>query len=335
MSAPAVLGPPPEIAALPKTSPRLPIVDAARGVAIAAMFVFHFTWDLGFFNFIDLQAGVDPAWRAFAKAIAGSFLALVGVGLALASRGGLRRGPYGRRLAMVSAAAAGITAATWFATPDEFIFFGVLHCIAVSSVLALPFLRLPPWVTAAAAAFVVALPALVRFPALNGPGWLWLGLGDTVPRTNDYEPLFPWFGLTLAGVALARAALASGLDRRLAQWRADGAVDRALVWAGRHSLALYLVHQPLFFGLLWLAAQAVQPPPRAPAAVDFRTSCEASCRASGANGQVCAAACGCVEGKVRAAERAEPRLAASEMARRMSGFVAACQREREPAAPRP
>src|SRR6476646_602779 len=72
MSAPAVLGPPPEIAAVPKAPPRLPVVDAARGVAIAAMFVFHFTWDLGFFNFIDLQAGVDPAWRAFAKAIAGS-----------------------------------------------------------------------------------------------------------------------------------------------------------------------------------------------------------------------------------------------------------------------
>src|SRR6476661_893854 len=139
MSAPAVLRPPPPVAAdAPKAPPRLPIVDAARGVAIAAMFVFHFTWDLGFFNFIDLQAGVDPAWRAFAKAIAGSFLALVGIGLVLASRGGLRLGPYGRRLAMVSAAAAGITAATWLATPDEFIFFGILHCIAVSSVLALP-----------------------------------------------------------------------------------------------------------------------------------------------------------------------------------------------------
>ena len=58
------------------------------------MFVFHFTWDLGHFGFITLQAGLDPGWRLFSRLIAGSFLVLVGIGLVLSARGGLRPGPY-------------------------------------------------------------------------------------------------------------------------------------------------------------------------------------------------------------------------------------------------
>lgn len=325
----------PQIASPPGSTmaqPRLPIVDVARGVAIVAMFVYHFTWDLGFFGFIELQASVDPGWRWFAKGIASSFLVLVGVGLVLADRGGMNWRAYARRLALVTAAAATISLATWYATPDEFIFFGILHCIALSSVLALPFRRASAWLTAIVAAVVVALPNLAHFPALASPALLWLGLGDTVPRTNDYEPIFPWFGLVLAGVALARFGLAAGWDQRLASIRASGPVGRTLAFAGRHSLPLYLLHQPLFFGALSLLASATPPRPAVQPA-DFQTECRTSCRATGAAEALCVSACGCVEGKIRAAERAEISLSQAEIDRRMPGFVAACQRERIPDAP--
>jgi uncharacterized membrane protein len=101
--------------------PRIPAVDVARGVALLAMFVYHFTWDLGFFGFIPLQAGVDPAWRLFAKLIAGSFLVLVGVSLVLATRGGIKPRPFLIRLAMVSAAALAVTVATLYTTPQSFV----------------------------------------------------------------------------------------------------------------------------------------------------------------------------------------------------------------------
>ncbi|MGL4443112.1 MAG: heparan-alpha-glucosaminide N-acetyltransferase domain-containing protein, partial [Alsobacter sp.] len=86
-------------------APRIPAIDVARGVAIVAMVIYHLTWDLGHFNFIELQAGEDPAWRMFAKLIAGSFLLLVGIGLVLADRDGLQRGPYARRLMFVTGGA--------------------------------------------------------------------------------------------------------------------------------------------------------------------------------------------------------------------------------------
>src|SRR3954454_3249220 len=67
---------------------RLPWIDAARGIAIAAMVVYHFSWDLRHFGFIAVDVTEQPGWRLFARVIAGSFLALVGVGLVLATRRG-------------------------------------------------------------------------------------------------------------------------------------------------------------------------------------------------------------------------------------------------------
>ncbi|MCP8938944.1 DUF1624 domain-containing protein [Alsobacter sp. SYSU M60028] len=304
MSAPQPTLPPPPAAApgvplFPAATPRIPAIDVARGVAIVAMVIYHFTWDLGFFGVIGLKAGIDPAWRLFAKLIAGSFLALVGVGLVLAHRDGVRRGPFLTRLAFVAGGALLVSLSTWMMDADSFVFFGILHCIAVSSVLALPFVRAPVWLTAAVAAIVLALPAFVFSTTLDGPAWWWLGLSASLPRTNDFEPIFPWFGVVLGGVALARLALAAGLDAALARWAAADPVSRGLRWAGRHSLVIYLVHQPALFGLLSLAV-AVGLPVRATAPapgarVDrFVEACIAECRGAGADAAYCAAGCQCI-----------------------------------------
>jgi uncharacterized membrane protein len=59
-------------------------VDVARGVAIVAMISYHFAWDLSFLELAPIQVVGDPAWNVYARAIAGSFLALAGLGLSLA-----------------------------------------------------------------------------------------------------------------------------------------------------------------------------------------------------------------------------------------------------------
>jgi uncharacterized membrane protein len=279
----------------PARAPRVPLVDVARGVAIVAMFVYHFTWDLGFFGFISMRAGIDPGWRLLAKVIAGSFLGLVGIGLVLAARGGLRPGPYLRRLGFVTLGATVITAATYAITPDAFVFFGILHCIAVSSVLAVPVLRAPAWWTTAMAAIVFVIPSVYRSPDLEGPAWWWLGLGEAVPITNDYVPVLPWFGCVLLGVALARMAVDSGWDVALSRWSPTDAITRTLAFGGRHSLLIYLVHQPLFFGLLSLAAAMGMPKVVVPATgAGFIPACTRACTDSGAAAGFCVATCACV-----------------------------------------
>ena len=184
--------------------PRWPAIDVARGVAIAAMVVYHFAWDLSFVRLIATDIVGHPAWQLFARTIAASFLVLVGIGLALGHGDGVRWRSHLRRLAVITGAALAITLVTRFAFPDEYIFFGILHCIALSSLLALPFLHAPTAVLAVGAAFCFAAPVLFTAPALDEPYLDWLGLGSSAPVTNDYVPVFPWFGWVLVGLATAR-----------------------------------------------------------------------------------------------------------------------------------
>ena len=237
-------------AALAFGAPRIETVDAARGAALLAMAVYHFSWDLSFLQLAAIPVATDPGWRWFARIIAGSFLFLVGVSLVLAHGERVRWRSFLKRLAIVSAAAAGVTVATWFAFPLAYIYFGILHCIALSSVLALPFLRLPWWAALAAAAAVFAIAEIGASELFNRWPLLWTGLSTRVPFSNDYVPIFPWFAMVLAGVAAARLLAPWFREGAIARWSPVGPLGRALTFAGRHSLAIYLLHQPLLLAVL-------------------------------------------------------------------------------------
>lgn len=236
------------------TLPRIAVIDIARGTALVAMAVYHFGWDLEFFHYMDPGTTVSGGWRIFARAIAISFLFLVGVSLFLAHAGGTRWRPFLRRLAMVAAAAAAISAATFLLMPAGFIFFGILHHIALASLLGLAFLRLPAAPVLLLAAAAVAAPHLLSASAFDPPALWWTGLSTFRPQTNDYVPLFPWFGAVLAGIGTARLLNDHGLIERLRRVE-PGRWARPLSMAGRHSLAFYLLHQPVLLAAVWTIAQ--------------------------------------------------------------------------------
>ena len=244
-------------AAMPTSSlGRLAALDAARGAAVAAMVVYHFCWDLSFFGMVDWPLLSHWAWLAARTAIAGSFLAISGASLVLASVGGLDRRRYGRRLAVLAAAAGLISLATWIAFPNSWIFFGILHHLAVASLLGLVFVRLRgAWalVTAAVAVFAFLARDWLVAPIFDMPGLRWLGLMTHSPQTNDYVPLVPWFGYYVFGLVAARsvADFRPGL-LTVAEPLARRAWIAPLRWAGRHSLMVYLLHQPVLMGMLAL-----------------------------------------------------------------------------------
>lgn len=276
------------LTAAPAASARFAFLDMARGVALLAMFVFHFAYDLSHFQLIDVDVPFDPGWRLFARMIAGSFLTIVGASLVLATRNGLNRKAYFKRLAMIAGAAALVTVGTRFAMPENFIFFGILHHIALASVLGLAFLRLPPPILIACAALTLALPSFVAHPWLDEPWAVWLGFSRAPLYTADFVPVFPWFGCVLAGMALMKLALPRLASSRFAHWRPAWLPTRIVGWGGRHSLPVYLLHQPIFFALIMLAMQvglAYAPEERL-----FLTSCQRSCAESQA---VCERFCAC------------------------------------------
>ncbi|MBX9757319.1 MAG: DUF1624 domain-containing protein [Beijerinckiaceae bacterium] len=278
---------------------RIEAVDAARGVALAAMAAYHFVWDLSFYKLIPPETFYNPRFQFFGHVIAVSFLALVGVSLALAARGGFNARSYWKRLAMVAGAAGLVSIGTYFYLPSAFIAFGILHCIAAASLIALPFLRAPWIVSAGAGAAIVLAPLVLASHSFDGLNWF-VGLGIKEPRTLDWRPLFPWTGFTLIGLGLAQLVLARGVPEKIAQWRARGGLARALSFGGRHSLLVYLLHQLPLVAIVFIAATAsanmgaISGGERPGEEAQFHSACAEQCAASGAQRPFCESACTCV-----------------------------------------
>lgn len=275
----------------PQPKGRIDAIDIARGTALVAMAIYHFTWDLEFFGYVPPGMTAVGGWKLFARCIASSFLFLVGVSLFLGHAKAIRWPGFIRRLAMVAGAALAITLVTYFAVPNGFIFFGILHEIALASVLGLAFLRLPAIVTLLAAAAVIAAPHYLRADFFNDPWWWWTGLSASYPRSNDYVPVFPWFAAVLIGIAAAKIATQTGLLARLATIRAPR-WTWPLAFGGRHSLAAYLIHQPVLIACVWLFAQ-VFPPQEETREVRFLQSCERACNEQ-RDTEFCARYCVCM-----------------------------------------
>ena len=285
---------------------RLPLVDIFRGGALWAMVIFHLTWDLANFGWIDAETPYAPGFRWFGHAIAVSFLFLVGVSLVLArrSRGPLwRSAAFWRRWAMIVAAAAAISASSYALFPATPIFFGILHCIALASLLALPFVDAPPFLAFALGALCLLAPHFGTAPFFDAGIFWWTGLSTLTPASNDFRPLLPWASFVFLGVGLGRLlvrhrerseaiqgshAPPNGLLRSA---RNDGLIVRALKFSGRHSLAFYLIHQPILFGALALLSLVVTPPPDEKA---FLRSCAVNCVNQGVEAALCETSCACV-----------------------------------------
>ncbi|SON57880.1 putative membrane protein [Hartmannibacter diazotrophicus] len=307
-------------------SRRIDLLDIARAFAILAMASYHFAWDLSYFGFINVNVASEPAWHHYAQAIASSFLILVGISLVLAHRRGFRLRPFLIRFGQIALSAAAITLVTYFVFPDAFIYFGILHNIAVASVLGLAFVRLPVALTVIAAAIALALPLAVSVPGDAGFAVWWTGLANWVRPANDFVPLFPWFGAVLGGIALGRIMVDRGWTQHLAAFVAKGRLGRGLVFAGRHSLIIYLIHQPLLFGLTDLAAMVI-PPNEAAQRSAFVGSCVTSCKDMGGEAAFCEAHCGCVAGKLDSTDYWTKRFVSKEDQEVVAQSSASCALE--------
>lgn len=244
-------------AALRSPATRMPGLDLARTAALAGMILYHFVYDLDFFGLLPRGTIWSGLWPLLARSVAASFLFLSGVSLYLAHRHGIRWRAFLTRLAKIASAAALVTVATWIVAPTHFIFFGILHAIAFASVVGLLFLRLPAVVTLLAAGAILVAPLYLAGAAFNQSGLLWLGLFTRHPATMDFEPVFPWLAAALAGIATAQLAEVVGFLRLATPSQAPGRLIRCLTWPGQHSLTIYLVHQPVLIGLVWLMAHVI------------------------------------------------------------------------------
>jgi uncharacterized membrane protein len=222
-------------------------------VAIVMMVVYHFTYDLDTFVGLDVDS-TTGLWSLFADVTAFLFVFLVGVSLAISRVRAERRlggwflfRKYLLRGAKILGFAMALTAGSW-ALGIGVIAFGILHLIGVSIILAYPFLdlRLANLVLGAA---VISAGIYVGAQELTSES-LWLLPFGVIPLDfpmPDYRPLLPWFGVVLLGLFAGNTVYAGREGRP-----GTPAPARPLAFLGRHSLLIYLVHQPLLVAALLL-----------------------------------------------------------------------------------
>ncbi len=233
-------------------------LDALRGGLVFLMIIYHAAY-IGVMQGIVAIELYTGFWWLFPRAIAAGFIGLSGWSLDAKKADGSPYGYFARRAARLALPALCVSAASLVMFgAGSFVFFGILHALALSSLLAWPLLGRPALALAAALIALAAGLALgpLRF---DWPYLAWLGFRPRGLYPVDYLPLLPWFAWAAFGAA------AHGLVRRLPARpsrpeppRAPGAkgipaaaraIVRSLAFLGRHSLAIYLAHLPLLFGL--------------------------------------------------------------------------------------
>lgn len=232
-------------------SNRNEIVDALRGVAVTLMFFYHFCFDLNYFHWISVDFYHQPFWLHLRTFIVTLFLTLVGISLVLANTHGINWHATRARWSRLLACASLVSLGSYLVFPSSMIFFGVLHFILIASILGLFFLRFH-YLNLLGAIFLITLGGIVQHPLFDQPMLQWIGLMTHKPTTEDYVPLLPWLGVVMLGIFLAQTNACSPK----VTWQAQG-IFRWFTFAGKHSLMLYMAHQPLFLGVLGLLSVGV------------------------------------------------------------------------------
>jgi len=211
-------------------------IDSLRGIAIIMMVVFHLTFDLAYFGNYDLDVHSGLLFY-LGRATASLFILLAGISLSLShSRSAAGMEKYLKRGLKIFSWGLLITLITRLFFPAEFIVFGILHFIGLSVVLAYPFLRQKHW------NLLLGLSIIFIGLSIQGP----LILFPTSFRTFDYFPIFPWFGLILIGIFLGNSFYPNH-TRKFSLPE----ISSPLSLMGRHSLLIYLAHQPVLIALLY------------------------------------------------------------------------------------
>ena len=231
---------------------RLWEIDALRGTAILLMAVFHFAFDLNYLGIAKIAVYQMP-WLLLQRITISLFLLLVGASLWLKSEkltteNKNANAEFAKRALFLFALAALISLATWLIAPEQFIVFGIIHFIALSTILAIPFLRFYK-LNAIIGTALLTSSLFLQLPQLNTPLLLWIGFTFPGFQSLDYVPLFPWFGLVLLGIFAAK------LFYREVKFKIEKPQSKVMnifTAMGQNSLLIYLLHQPVLLAALKL-----------------------------------------------------------------------------------
>ncbi len=221
-------------------SSRIWELDFLRGIALLIMVVYHTAYDL------ELFFGHDTPFDSFiilvliAKLAAISFVTLCGISCAL-SRNNLKRGLKVLALAII------ISIATHLFDPQFGVKFGILHLLGVSILLYIPLRKLKPAHLGLIGIAIIIAQFILPHIKVSSDFFFMLGLYTPGFASGDYFPMIPWTGVLLLGAAAGKL-----LYKQKKSIFRYSMPDNTLSLAGRHSLLIYITHQPIIMGILYI-----------------------------------------------------------------------------------
>lgn len=212
---------------------RLVLPDQIRALAVLLMIFFHLSFDLRLLGFIPHLSDWTWLWWWLPRLIVTLFLLTMGLSLYLAHGQQFKPQKYFKRVLQLTVAALLVSLSTYLTFKETWVYFGTLHCIAVCSLLAYPFINRPKLALMVGLLILgIDLSGLYSFPFWRLPH-----------QSMDYIPPLPWLGSTLLGLFFAPFI-------KPHHYLIKGRLSTTLEFLGRHSLVIYLVHQPILLGIL-------------------------------------------------------------------------------------
>ncbi len=214
--------------------------DFVRIIAIFLMIFYHFSFDLNFFGFLNFDIMLNPFWWFLPRLIVFLFLFTAGWSLILSHSKQVRWKKFFKRFFQIALCASMISVSTFFLFRDRWIYFGTLHCIALSSLISVLLLKWPK---------LLGILGFILF-VLS-----WLGLDIPWIKLDhaamDNVELFPWLGAMFLGIFFAHF-YSHSLLVRFERWAFfKKPIFAKLTFLAKHSLIIYMIHQPILFGIFY------------------------------------------------------------------------------------
>jgi len=219
---------------------RIAELDSLRATALVMMLVSNFVTDLNYFGIMEVEKG--DQWWWLARTTAFLFVSISGISYFLAHKKQYDFLKTFDRTKNLIFWAFAITIITYVFEPSAYVRFGVLHLLALASIVAFPLARRPVYALGLGA-------VLLLLPLSQNPNLVWLGLQETGTFAVDYFPLNPWLGIFFIFLALSSQIYPDSKPLLNFQW------PERWLWFGRNTLPIYVIHQPIFIGLLILSGQ--------------------------------------------------------------------------------
>lgn len=225
-------------------------LDFSRGIFILCVILIHGIYDarvfLGWnfnpppiYDFIQYNGGI-------------LFILLSGICITL-GRHFLKRGAIVFACGMFVSAVFQIMVRLNFIDDSALIYWGILHLLGFCMLSYILLKRLPTWLLGILGVVFIWLG--FYFESIT-PETMWLCPLGLIPygfATSDFFPIFPYWGWFILGIVLGRI-LYKEKKTRFPKFPYTAWPIRAISFCGRHSLWIYLGHQPILYGIMMLFA---------------------------------------------------------------------------------